>query len=62
MIDFREEISKYQPVLEMENVGDAAQNDELKDVMDLLQRVTDQLVSINKDGAEKPVRAVNQAL
>jgi len=45
MIDFREEISKYMPVLEMENVGEAAQNDELKDVMDLLQRVTDKLIA-----------------
>jgi len=49
MIDFKEEISKYMPVLEMENVGEAAQNDELKDVMDLLQRVTDQLISANKE-------------
>jgi len=45
MIDFREEINKYMPVLEMENVGEAAQNDELKDVMDLLQRVTDQMIN-----------------
>ena len=45
MIDFRDEINKYTPVLEMENVGEAAQSDELKDVMDLLQRVTDQIVS-----------------
>ena len=47
MLDFREEINKYMPVLEMENVGEAAQGDELKDVMDLLQRVTDQMISTN---------------
>jgi len=49
MIDFREEIQKYVPVLEMDAVGEAAQNDELKDVMDLLQRVTDQLISNSKE-------------
>jgi len=52
MIDFREEINKYAPVLEMEEVGDAAHNDELKDVMDLLQRITDQIIVANK---EQPV-------
>ena len=45
MIDFKEEINKYVPVLEMEEVGEAANNDELKDVMDLLQRITDQITS-----------------
>ena len=45
MIDFKEEINKYMPVLEMENVGDAANNDEIKDVMDMLQRITDQIIS-----------------
>jgi hypothetical protein len=49
MIDFREEINKYMPVLEMEGVGEAANNEELKDVMDLLQRVTDQLISNAKE-------------
>ena len=49
MIDFREEINKYMPVLEMEEVGEAAQNDELKDVMDLLQRVTDQMITNVKE-------------
>ena len=49
MIDFREEINKYMPVLEMEDVSDAVGNDELKDVMDMLQRVTDQLLNSNKE-------------
>ena len=49
MLDFREEINKYMPVLEMDEVGNAAHNDELKDVMDLLQRVTDQIVSSGKE-------------
>ena len=52
MIDFREEINKYMPVLEMEDVGDAAQNDELKDVMDMLQRVTDRMLVNTKENTQ----------
>ena len=49
MIDFKEEIYKYMPVLEMDKVSEAAQGEELKDVMDMLQRVTDQLLRTNKE-------------
>ena len=47
MINFKEEINKYTPILEMEEVGDAAKSDELKDMMDLFQRVTDQIISLS---------------
>ena len=53
MLDFKEEIFKYAPVLEMDEVGEAAQADELKDVMDLLQRVTDQLISNSKERSDE---------
>ena len=46
MIDFKEEISKYKPVLSMEEVEDAVKNasfDEIKDIMDLLQYISGQL-------------------
>ena len=39
MIDFKEEISKYKPVLAMEEVEEVV-NDEIVDMMDLLQYIT----------------------
>ena len=39
MIDFKEEIQKYKPVLETDEVETAVQSDEVKDIMDLLQYV-----------------------
>lgn len=42
MIDFKEEISKYRPVLNVDDVEDIV-NDEIKDVMDLLQYITKQI-------------------
>jgi len=39
MIDFREEIQKYKPVLETDEVESAIQSDEIKDLMDLLQYI-----------------------
>ena len=39
MIDFKEEISKYQPVLSVDDV-ESVINDEVKDMMDLLQQIT----------------------
>ena len=43
MIDFKEEINKYKPVLGMEDVEDAVRDavyDEIKDIMDLLQYIS----------------------
>ena len=42
MIDFKEEISKYKPVLSVDEV-ESVVNDEVKDMMDLLQYITRQL-------------------
>ena len=42
MIDFKEEISKYKPVLTMEEVEDVI-NDEVVDMMDLLQYITQKM-------------------
>ena len=39
MIDFKEEIQKYKPVLETDEVESAVQSDETKDLMDLLQYI-----------------------
>jgi hypothetical protein len=46
MIDFKEELDKYKPVLSMEDVEDAVRemvSDELKDIMDLLQYISGKL-------------------
>ena len=45
MLDFKEEISKYQPVMGMDDVERAVQSDEVKDMMDLLQYITRQISS-----------------
>jgi cell fate (sporulation/competence/biofilm development) regulator YmcA (YheA/YmcA/DUF963 family) len=45
MIDFKEEISKYKPVMGMDDVERAVQSDEVKDVMDLLQYITKRISS-----------------
>ena len=41
MINFKEELSKYKPILEIDEVEESLQNDELKDMMDLLGKLTD---------------------
>jgi len=42
MIDFKEEMSKYKPVLSVDDVENVV-NDEVRDMMDLLQYITKQL-------------------
>lgn len=42
MIDFKEEISKYKPVLSVDDI-ESVVNDEVRDMMDLLQYITKQM-------------------
>ena len=42
MIDFKEEINKYKPVLSVDEV-ESVVNDEVRDMMDLLQYITQQM-------------------
>jgi len=42
MIDFKEEINKYRPILSVDDV-ESVINDEVKDMMDLLQYITKQI-------------------
>ena len=42
MINFKEEINKYKPVLSVDDV-ESVINDEVKDIMDLLQHISNQL-------------------
>lgn len=37
MIDFREELQKYQPILEIDNIEVAIQTDEMQDVLDMVR-------------------------
>lgn len=45
MIDFKEEMNKYKPVLEVDGVEAAVRSDEIKDLMDMLQHITDQITA-----------------
>jgi len=42
MIDFKEEISKYQPILSVDDVEDVVSN-EFNDIIDLLQYIARQI-------------------
>ena len=47
MIDFKDEVSKYKPVLSVDDVASVV-NDEVKDMMDLLQYVTKQIKEVKE--------------
>jgi hypothetical protein len=40
MIDFKEEISRYKPVLGLDDVERTVKSDDMKDVLDLLQYIS----------------------
>ena len=42
MLDFEEELKKFNPSLEVEDIEDAVYQEEMTDVMDLLNKVMDQ--------------------
>ena len=42
MLDFEEELKKFQPSLEVEDIEDAVYQDDLTDMTDLLRSVIDQ--------------------
>ena len=42
MINFEEELKKFKPSLEVEDIEDAVYQEEMTDVMDLLNKVMDQ--------------------
>jgi len=50
MINFEEEISKYKPILNIDDVEHSIQTDEIKDMMDLLQYITDQASGRRRKG------------
>ena len=50
MINFEEEVSKYKPILNIDDVESSIQTDEIKDMMDLLQYITDQASGRRRKG------------
>ena len=42
MIDFEEELKKFKPSLEVEEIEDAVYQEDLSDVTDLLKQIMDQ--------------------
>jgi len=50
MINFDEEITKYKPILNLDEVESSMQSDEIKDMMDLLQYITDQASGRRRKG------------
>jgi len=45
MIDFKEEIQKYKPVIGLDDVETAVRSDEVKDLLDLLQYIVRKIPS-----------------
>ncbi len=43
MIDFREELKKYKPILEVDDIEGAVKSDEIQDIEDLLQTLSKKL-------------------
>ncbi len=39
MINFQEELSKFNPILEIENIEDNILNDEIIDIIDIIQEI-----------------------
>lgn len=39
-LDFKLELKKYQPILELEDVESSLKNDDTKDIIDLLEQFT----------------------
>ena len=42
MLDFEEELKKFKPILEVEDIEDAVYQEDLSDMTDLLREVMDQ--------------------
>ncbi len=53
MLNFKEELSKYQPILELDEIQDSLQPSQLKDLMDVLE-----YIAATKDAP--PVQKIQQ--
>ena len=49
MINFKEEIQKYKPILEVDQVENAIYNDEMQDLLEILQQMNKKLKAQDKE-------------
>ncbi len=47
MLDFKKEILKYKPILEVEEIESSINSDEIKDMMDILKQFSGQKQGTN---------------
>lgn len=40
MLDFKEELAKFEPILEIDDIEDAIHSSELQDVLDIMQHIS----------------------
>lgn len=40
MINFNEELLKFKPIIEIDNIEDSVINDEIYDIIDIIQQIT----------------------
>ncbi|HHW68234.1 MAG: hypothetical protein PWP07_1095 [Epulopiscium sp.] len=49
MLDFKEELRKFKPILEIDHIEEAIQSNEVKDILDLLTQITKNIESKPKE-------------
>ncbi len=47
MIDFKKEIQKYKPIMEVDDIENSINSDETKDMMDILKQLLEQRKAVN---------------
>jgi len=49
MIDFKREIQRYKPVMEVDDIENSINSDEIKDMIDILTQLSNQKTIVNND-------------
>ncbi len=52
MINFKEELEKYQPILELDALENSIRSSEIQDILDILQHISKNTNSIYKNNEE----------
>ena len=60
MLDFDEEIKKFQPSLEVEDAEDAIYNNDVPDITDLITKIIDERVRNNYEMLQMRQRSVSE--
>ena len=56
MIDFKQELSKYQPILELERIEDSIHTSEVQDILDILQHLSKKQNYQNQTVSNRPTQ------